>query len=373
MANTSQFSLANEYTASFHSEFADLEAYYDYYLQTPDGKRYARLFFLRTQVIILFECLVAFGIFWLISGRQTGEALSSTVAVFLLLELILWWLSDLRPGTFYSKRALTKAYQRLDEKQKRFATMPRECRISPQGLEIRSEVSSHTWAWEAIDNIVFNDEHIFLQIGSMFYIIPKRNFLGNESFQTFGQALEAFYKTHSNSDTVSSSVYKPSRISRRRLTLGRILLIVLFLGLCFSSGTLLNYVFYQPATILPGSNTILSTLDDYMRAMQRREIDQALTYFFAPNAQQRETLEEQLNGVNYAAYSDYERLEIDSWHLEYYSDSRTASLRATLYYQNGSTGMLLADLETQAGAWKIKRISLFPSPQQVEQYLERTR
>ncbi len=372
MTDMSQVSPANEYVVSFRNEFADLEAYYDYYLQTPDGKRFSRLIFFWMQGFALFLSIIFGGAVWLISGRQTADAVFTSALVLLSSEFILWWRSRLR-RTFYAKQALKKNAQRLDERQKRFFLMPRECRISHQGLELRSEISTYSWAWEAIDQIVCSDEYIFLKIGSFSYVIPKRSFSGNISFQAFCQALEIFYKERADRTALSFSVRKPSQIGRRRLILGRILLIVVFLGLCFAVGAFLNAVFEQPAAILPGSDMISSTLDGYLRAMQRREIDEALTYFFAPNAQQREMLEEQLKGVNYAAYSDYERLEIDSWSLEYYPDSRSATIRATLYYQSGSTGMLLADLETQAGAWKIKRISLFPSPQQVERYLERTR
>lgn len=361
----------NDLHIFFRNEISDLEAYYDFYLQTPEGKKYGRTLLLWQQGFVIFICLLVCLIFFLL-GSPLDEVIGFGAFIFLLVQFILLWVSNLKPADYLARRAMRSLVKRWDERKRGFFLAPKECHITPENIIIRSEVSEHRWKWEAIDRLTRVDDFLFLELGSFFYVIPRRDFETPQAFEQFAQAIQDFYQaTRQAPVPVEIKVQSLKRLSSERSkTLARLLLLVAFICICIGFAAGMDFLFSQKTLPLPQGDQIQTVLEDYLRAMQNRDVEKALSYFYTPNETNRLFLQEQTQGINYALYAGYQGLEITSWSLNYDTQRGNATISAVITYRSNFTGLVSADLETKDGAWKIQTIRVYASPQEIKRFLE---
>lgn len=346
----------------------DLEAYWDYFLLTPKGEQYTRSNMIIQQGVMLIVVLLLF-LLLQVSTLSLADSLPFALFILLLAEFIYFWKAGLHPRRYYAKRALQSLYQKLSEREKGFAFMPREFIITPEELTISSTESEHRWKWRVIDNIVRTNEHIFIEVTStMYFIIPKRSFATNAEFETFWEEMESFF---SNSRSEEKAVVPAKKIKagpQRAGKKAKILFLLLFVLLCCGLVVGVNTFFDKMTTIMPPSSDIKDVLNGYMNAMAQRNVNQALSYFYKPSQETLDWLNRQLEAENYALYTGYQRVELNFSSVDYAETAR-AEVEATIFYDEGE-GLLLAQLKTLNGEWKIVSIRVYVSPSKVKQFLQ---
>jgi len=147
-------------------------------------------------------------------------------------------------------------------------------------------------------------------------------------------------------------------------------LILLFVGL----GVLLLIVLACGALIYPfhsSSESIAlakNKVDMFMRAMAAQEVEAAYT-LLAPKAQEQigiETLKEWASPPNDVLFRGYQRLELVQGEIGYHVGTLTgkvASLRAVVYYDDGTQGNLTAVLQWVDGDWAIYSVYVVVPPE----------
>jgi hypothetical protein len=195
----------------FRNKREDLDAYYEYFLNTEAGRQLGKSVFVGR---LWFTGLVFALLLSLILGGLGYLGFSFRSAVFLALVslvvmatvfglLMFGW----QPHKFVGKQVLKKSEKSLTEKDFRLLQLPRTIRITDDWLEIRNSEAAHQWRWGLIDAIGVTPQFIFLHIGKCFiYYIPKRDFSSDESFREFGEKLVELQKQHTDQPFATDSV-----------------------------------------------------------------------------------------------------------------------------------------------------------------------
>lgn len=345
----------------------DLEAYWDYFLLTPKGEQYSRSNMIVQQVVMLV-CVTLIFLILQVSTVSLADSLPFAIIGLLLLEFFYFWKAGLHPRRYYAKRAMQTGYQKLSEQEKRYAFMPREFVIAPESFSVLSDQSEHRWKWRVVDNIARTNEHIFIEVtSSIFFILPRHAFATNADFETFWEEMESFFRnSRSNEKTVAPVKVEitPQRAGKK----AKILFLLLFVLLCCGLVAGANAFFDKMTTVMPPSGDIKDVLNGYMSAMSQRDVNQALSYFYDPSQETLKWLSSQIEAENYALYEGYQRIEITFLSVSYGVRGQ-AEVEAVIFYHEGE-GLLLAQLETKDGEWKIVNIRVYVPPSKVRQFLQ---
>jgi hypothetical protein len=100
----------------------------------------------------------------------------------------------------------------------------------------------------------------------------------------------------------------------------------------------------------------LDLSDAYMEALSNRDIDTAYKLFSSEARQEfsRRDMELMVEGPLFAAFVNYEKLEIDSWEVNYeLSTGKNVVLAGPVSYQGSYEGYFEAVLKEEEGGWKI--------------------
>ena len=132
---------------------------------------------------------------------------------------------------------------------------------------------------------------------------------------------------------------------------------LLALGLCLCAGfTGLSIAAGAFSTANESTNEWLTLSDAYMQAMSTRDVDTAYGLFADEVRREfsRRELELMIEGPLFAAYVDYEKLEIDSWEVNYeFPAGKYVSLSGPVSYHGSYEGYFEAVMKEEAESWEI--------------------
>lgn len=157
-------------------------------------------------------------------------------------------------------------------------------------------------------------------------------------------------------DTLSHDAVerKQKQQSRKRpLSVG--CLGLLALGLCVALAVLSISV-GALTTANDNMDEWLDLSDAYMEAMSNKNVDTAYRLFSREARREfpRRDLELMIEGPLFAAYVDYEKLEIDSWEVNYeFSTGKNVVLAGPVSYRGSYEGYFDAVLKEEDDGWKI--------------------
>ena len=184
---------------TFRNKREDLEAYYEYFVNTADGKQLGKKVFIARLWFNSAILALLFSLFWGGLG-YLGFSIRSTVFlafgfIFFLAIVITLALLVFRPYQFVAKQILKKNEKSLTEKDLQVLQLPRTIKITDDWLELRTLVAVHQWRWGLVDAISLTSHFIFLHVGTCHvYYIPQRDFSSIEEFREFGNRLIEVYK-----------------------------------------------------------------------------------------------------------------------------------------------------------------------------------
>lgn len=202
------------------------------------------------------------------------------------------------------------------------------------------------------------------------YQIPERDFPSKQAFVEFSNKLleletnaDATYHTSVQNEVIAPSTRKKSsKVKRTLLTIAFVLLgIPVFLGL--------NWLYVGGDQFFVNSEEISAGLNDYITKMMSRDIEKAASFFFNANDETIAFLSTQVDGINYALYSDYQGIEITDWNLLYEGSNGEAEVSGRVLYANGFEGAIYALLVTSNGQWVITSVTVYATPAKIESFI----
>ena len=179
---------------TFQNKREDLEAYYEYFINTDEGKQLGKKVFIARIWFNSAILALIFSLFWGSLG-YLGFSIRWTIFLalgflFFLAAVVTLALLVFRPYGFVAKQILKKNEKSLTEKDLQLLQLPRTIKITDDWLEIRTSEAVHQWRWGLVDAISLTSHFIFLRVGTCHtYYIPKRDFSSDEAFREFGNQL----------------------------------------------------------------------------------------------------------------------------------------------------------------------------------------
>jgi hypothetical protein len=181
---------------TFRNKREDLEAYYQYFLNTENGKQIGKAVFIARLWFTVLVFALVFALIWGIRGYLGASIRTSLflmfgfIFLFILAEVLALATMGFKPYQFVGKQILKKNEKSLTERDVLLLQLPRTIKFEDDWLEVRTSEAVHRWRWGLVDSIGVTSNFVFLHVGKchVFYI-PKRDFSSEEGFQAFGKRL----------------------------------------------------------------------------------------------------------------------------------------------------------------------------------------
>ena len=198
---------------TFRNKREDLDAYYEYFLNTEEGKQIGKkVFFGRLWFTTMIFALV----FILIWGTLGYLGLSIKWSIFLVIGFVFLFLlaevfalsvMGFKPFFFVGRQVLKKSEKSMTDRDLQILHLSRTIKLNENWLEVRTSQAVHQWRWSLIDTIGITSNFIFLHAGKccVFYI-PKRDFSTEEGFQAFSTRLRDLAQKHKNEPLLEEPV-----------------------------------------------------------------------------------------------------------------------------------------------------------------------
>jgi hypothetical protein len=196
---------------TFRNKREDLETYYEYFVNTEDGKQLGKKVFVARIWFNSAILALLFFLFWGGLGYLRFSIRSTVILafgfIFFLATIITLALLVFRPYQFVAKQILKKNEKSLTEKDLQLLQLPRTIKITDDWLELRTSAAVHQWRWGLVDAIGLTSRFIFLQVGTChIYYIPQRDFSSDEEFREFGNRLVELHKEKKDQSFVVGTV-----------------------------------------------------------------------------------------------------------------------------------------------------------------------
>ena len=197
---------------TFRNKREDLEAYYEYMLNTDEGKQIGkRVLMARLWFGVLITALI-FTFIWGIRGYLGASIRSSVfltigyIFVLLMAAALVLLVMGFKPYYYVGKQILQKIEKSLTERDRQIFQLPRTIKTEENWLEVRISEAIHRWRWGLVDAIGLTSEFIYLHVGKchVFYI-PRRDFSSQESFLEFGKKLVELQKRNKDQPFATAS------------------------------------------------------------------------------------------------------------------------------------------------------------------------
>lgn len=124
--------------------------------------------------------------------------------------------------------------------------------------------------------------------------------------------------------------------------------------------------------VLEAQDEVQVVINQYMRAMARRDTQDAQRYLTHDNSLLLyNTLQQMVNPNNgdYAMFDRFQTLQLRNYSVKIVNGKTSVRIDGDLLYTNGYRGSLTAVLVKENGAWKIESIDIYIPPQKVQDYI----
>ena len=149
--------------------------------------------------------------------------------------------------------------------------------------------------------------------------------------------------------------------------IGVVVFFIIISSLCYF---LFRWSLSLPVNVFNPSETFSPLIDQYMSAMQEKNINKAATLFNNPEPDLRDTLQKDFQGVNQSLYTCYKMNEITGSDTNIEGETGTGNISGTIYYDNNFEGFFYASVILTDGNWKLRNIKIFVPPAKVEAYIK---
>ena len=155
--------------------------------------------------------------------------------------------------------------------------------------------------------------------------------------------------------------------NKLQVRIGVVVFFIIISSLCYF---LFRWSLSLPVNVFNPSETFSPLIDQYMSAMQEKNINKAATLFNNPEPDLRDTLQKDFQGVNQSLYTCYKMNEITGSDTNIEGETGTGNISGTIYYDNNFEGFFYASVILTDSNWKLRNIKIFVPPAKVEAYIK---